>query len=130
MQSAADTLLAKARERYEAGDRMTAMKYYEEVLKEITIQLRKFSQQVQNAMANRAPAERPYGKGKAASSGRRPAAGQDLDSILGSATSDEAQVDTSVPAIIRRVAILLLVGSGLGVALWFLGLEVLFPKGI
>ena len=38
------------------------------------------------------------------------------------------QVDTSVPAIIRRVALLLLVGVGLGAALFFLGLEYMFPK--
>ncbi|EFJ53096.1 hypothetical protein VOLCADRAFT_120180 [Volvox carteri f. nagariensis] len=171
----ADSILAKAKAKYTEGDRLQAMKLYEDVLNEeptpeqrraalfgvtavhasfgdvelaqmtlreglrngldyekaledpsyITIQLRRFAQQVQIAMANRPPTERPYGSGRS-----RPAStgGQDLDSILGSAGGDTAEVDTSIGGIARRVALVVLVGVLMGTALWFLGLEYLFPK--
>ncbi len=74
---------------------------------QITIQLRRFAQQVTIAMANRPPTQRPYGSSAVSSSGA--AAGgsrsrgrglgvgaQDLDSILGSASGEQAEVDTSV----------------------------------
>lgn len=191
-------ILVKAKQVYESGDRLQAMKLYEDVMAEdptpeqkcaalygqtavhaafgdvelaqmtlrealrngldyetasidpdnpimvaspqITIQLRRFAQQVTIAMANRPPTQRPYGSSSAVSSGGAAAGGsrsrgrglgvgaQDLDSILGSASGEQAEVDTSVGAIIRRVLILLLVGTGLGVGLWFAGLEYLFPK--
>ncbi|PNW82210.1 hypothetical protein CHLRE_06g278104v5 [Chlamydomonas reinhardtii] len=93
---------------------------------QITIQLRRFAQQLAIAMANRPPTERPYG-----STARRAGSGgavPDLDAILGSSSGDTAEVDTSVLGIIRRVIIVVLVGVGLGVGLWFLGLEYMFPK--
>ncbi|GIL77625.1 hypothetical protein Vretimale_6804 [Volvox reticuliferus] len=177
----ADAILEKAKTKYKEGDRLQAMKLYEDVLNEeptqeqkraalfgvtavhaafgdvelaqmtlrealrngldyekaledptyvqmvtspqITIQLRRFSQQVQNAMANRPSTERPYGAGRS-----RPTGGQDLDAILGSAGSDQAEVDTSIGGIARRVALVVLAGVLMGTALWFLGLEYLFPK--
>lgn len=94
---------------------------------QILLQLRKFNQRAQAALINRpAPprmaASRPWAEVAAAPSG------QDLSSILGSATSDQAAIDTSVPAILRRVALVLLVGVLLGTGLFFAGLEFLFPK--
>ncbi|KXZ52326.1 hypothetical protein GPECTOR_10g958 [Gonium pectorale] len=182
--SKADSILAKAKAKYEEGDRLQAMKLYEDVMNEdptleqkqaslfgqtavhasfgdvelaqmtlrealrigldfqkaledpvnvqmvtspqITIQLGRFAKQVQIAMANRPPTERPYGS----PSRRQGMKAQDLDAILGSAKGDTAEVDTSVGGIARRVAIVLLVGVGLGVGLWFLGLEYLFPKDL
>ncbi|GIL49803.1 hypothetical protein Vafri_6032 [Volvox africanus] len=177
----ADAILEKAKAKYKEGDRLQAMKLYEDVLNEeptadqkraalfgvtavhaafgdvelaqmtlrealrngldyekaledptyvqmvtspqITIQLRRFSQQVKNAMANRPPTERPYGAGRS-----RPTGGQDLDAILGSAGGVQAEVDTSIGGIARRVVLVVLAGVLLGTALWFLGLEYLFPK--
>ncbi|GLC41098.1 hypothetical protein PLESTB_000943000 [Pleodorina starrii] len=183
----ADAILAKAKAKYKEGDRLQAMKLFEDVLNEectieqkraalfgvtavhaafgdvelaqmtlreglrngleyekaledptyvqmvtsqqITIQLRRFAQQAQIAMANRPPTERPYGSAASAASRRsRPSGGQDLDSILGSASGDTAEVDTSIGGIVRRVALVILVGVLMGTALWFLGLEYLFPK--
>ncbi|KAG2445193.1 hypothetical protein HYH02_008661 [Chlamydomonas schloesseri] len=91
---------------------------------QITIQLRRFAQQIAIAMANRPPTERPYGSSARRTGGAVP----DLDAILGSSSGESAEVDTSVGGIIRRVIIVVLVGVGLGVGLWFLGLEYMFPK--
>ncbi|GFR43470.1 hypothetical protein Agub_g4554 [Astrephomene gubernaculifera] len=187
----ADETLARAKAKYEEGDRLQAIKLYEEALEQdpdpkqrqaalfgvtavhaaflevelaqislreavrygldyeqaiqdpsyvqiitspqIFIQLRRFAQQLQNARAARPQAERPYGSSSsstaASSAGRSKAgAGQDLDSILGSASGERAEVDTSVGGIIRRVLLVLLAGIALGTGLWFLGLEYLFPK--
>lgn len=181
-------MLAKAKAKYEQGDRLSAMKLYEDALKEeptpaqkhaalygctavhaafgdielaqitlreavstgmdyekaiedpsnvsivaspqVIIQLRRFAQQVVRALANKAAAPpRPYSSGSStSSSSSRRAGGQDLDSIVGSAKGEQAEVDTSIPAVIKRVVLLLLVGVGLGTALFFLGLEYLFPK--
>lgn len=182
----ADTLLAQAKAKYERGDRMTAMKLYEDVLKEgptpsqrlaalygctavhasfgdielaqmtlrdavregldydkavedpanvtivaspqVTIQLRRFAAQTVKAMASRpapAPPRPSYSRSSSSSSG---SSMPDMDAFVGSAKSEQAEVDTSIPAIIKRVALLLLVGLGLGTALFFLGLEYLFPK--
>jgi hypothetical protein len=54
----------------------------------------------------------------------------DLASILGSSRGDRAEVDTTVRAVLRRVALLVLAGFGLGAALFYLGLEYLFPKDL
>ncbi|KAG2501907.1 hypothetical protein HYH03_000405 [Edaphochlamys debaryana] len=183
----ADSILVKAKAKYEEGDRLQAMKLYEDVMAEdptpqqkvaslygqtavhaafgdvelaqmtlrealrqglsyeqalqdptyvrmatspqIEIQLRRFAQQITIAMANRPPTDKPYG---APARSRAPSsmAGmqQDLDSFMGSSSGDQAEVDTSVAAIAKRVALLLLAGTGLFIALFYLGLEYLFPK--
>jgi hypothetical protein len=54
----------------------------------------------------------------------------DLASILGSSKGDRAEVDTTVRAVLKRVALLVLAGVGLGAALFYLGLEYMFPKEI
>ncbi|KAF8065617.1 hypothetical protein HT031_003218 [Scenedesmus sp. PABB004] len=103
---------------------------------QVLIQLKRFNQSAQAALTARSRA-----KAKATISGSRPGAGagartkpggaplgQDLGSILGTPDSDTAAIDTSVGAIVRRVLLVLLVGVGLGTALFFAGLETLFPK--
>lgn len=100
---------------------------------QILIQLKRFNQQAQAAVAARARVTLP-GSGSSGGSSRartKPSAApldQDLGSILGTPDSETAGVDTSVGAIIRRVLLVLLVGVGLGTALFFAGLETLFPK--
>lgn len=100
---------------------------------QILIQLKRFNQQAQAAVAARARVPLP-GSGSSGGSSRartKPSAApldQDLGSILGTPDSETAGVDTSVGAIIRRVLLVLLVGVGLGTALFFAGLETLFPK--
>ncbi|MEW5302450.1 MAG: hypothetical protein WDW36_005235 [Sanguina aurantia] len=95
---------------------------------QVMIQLRKFNEASLAARDIRAL------NPKAASPGSRPisrnAEKQDMDlaSLIGSAKSDEAEVDTSVPAIIKRVFLLLLLGVVGGTVLFFLGLEYAFPK--
>ncbi len=59
---------------------------------QITIQLRRFAQQIAIAMANRPPTERPYGSTARRTGGAVP----DLDAILGSSSGESAEVDTSV----------------------------------
>jgi hypothetical protein len=73
--------------------------------------------------------------GGASSSKAPPQAGSlmdrdDLASILGSSKGDRAEVDTTVRAVLRRVALLVLAGFGLGAALFYLGLEYMFPKDL
>ncbi|KAF6255517.1 hypothetical protein COO60DRAFT_1702769 [Scenedesmus sp. NREL 46B-D3] len=99
---------------------------------QILIQLKRFNQQAQAAVAARARMP-PPGAGSSSSSRAKTRPGavpveQDLASILGTPDSDTAAIDTSVGAIIRRVLLVLLVGVGLGTALFFAGLETLFPK--
>jgi hypothetical protein len=98
---------------------------------QILIQLKRFNQQAQTAMAARSKAKPTLGSSSRPKT--KPASGsspldQDLGDILGSSTSDKAGVDTSVGAIIRRVALVVLAGVGLGTALFFIGLQTLFPK--
>lgn len=100
---------------------------------QILIQLKRFNQQAQTAMAARSKARAAPFASSNSRAKTRPAAGssplsQDLGDILGSSTSDKAEVDTSVGAIVRRVALVVLAGIGLGTALFFIGLETLFPK--
>ena len=101
---------------------------------QIIIQLRKFNTSALKALEGRAAA-----RAAAAAAGPAPGAADrraaprgrldaDLDSILGSSSGDKAEVDTSPAAIAKRVALLLLVGLGLGVGLFYLGLEYMFPK--
>jgi hypothetical protein len=54
----------------------------------------------------------------------------DLASILGSSKGDRAEVDTTVRGVLQRVALLLLALVGLGAALFYLGLEYMFPKDL
>jgi len=52
----------------------------------------------------------------------------DLAAILGSSKGDRAAVDTTVRAVLQRVALLLLALVGFGAGLFYLGLEYMFPK--
>lgn len=75
-----------------------------------------------------------FGAGGASASGAKPGGSlmdrDDLASILGSSKGDRAEVDTTVRAVLRRVALLVLAGFGLGAALFYLGLEYMFPKDL
>eukprot|EP00878_Enallax_costatus_P001700 GHUV01001855.1.p1 GENE.GHUV01001855.1~~GHUV01001855.1.p1 ORF type:complete len:240 (+),score=39.92 GHUV01001855.1:175-894(+) len=101
---------------------------------QILIQLKRFNQQAQTAMAARSKAKSASVSSSVGSSRAKTKRGssspldQDLGDILGSSTSDKAEVDTSVGAIVRRVALVVLAGVALGTALFFIGLETLFPK--
>lgn len=117
---------------------------------QILIQLRKFNTQLlqKKAAGGMAPGAGAAAAAAAAKSqsGPRPAppppskaggkAGgslmdrDDLASILGSSKGETALVDTTVRAVLRRVALLLLAGVGLGAALFYLGLEYMFPKDL
>jgi hypothetical protein len=120
---------------------------------QILIQLRRFNGQLLQKQAAAAAAGRPVGAAAAAAapssspraaappaSSRGPKAApppsgslmdrDDLASILGSSKGDVAEVDTTVRAVLRRVALVLLAGVGLGAALFYLGLEYMFPKEI
>ncbi|KAI8474722.1 MAG: hypothetical protein J3K34DRAFT_118347 [Monoraphidium minutum] len=104
---------------------------------QMLIQLRRFNGTAQGALAaraNRAQAMARGGGGGGGGGGAARGGGiagvgggalkQDpLGSIIGSSTSDVAGVDTSIGAVIRRVLLLLLALTGLGVGLFYLGLE-------
>lgn len=107
---------------------------------QMLIQLRRFNQTAQQALAGRgaalsaaaqrqqraaAAAPRGGGLGKMeAALGPRAVLQQDpLGKVIGTPTSDSAGVDTSVAAVVKRLLLLLLALTGLGVGLFFLGLE-------
>eukprot|EP00775_Hariotina_reticulata_P013781 gene13781-13902_t len=99
---------------------------------QILIQLKRFNQQAQQAVAARSRSRMPItgsvGRGAKTKRSSSSPLDQDLGSILGTPDSDTAAIDTSVGAIIKRVLLVVLVGCGLGTALFFIGLETLFPK--
>eukprot|EP00877_Chromochloris_zofingiensis_P006232 jgi/Chrzof1/1862/Cz10g24030.t1 len=94
---------------------------------QILIQLKRFNQTAQNALAARGRSK-PGGSSSGSTARSSSPLDQDLSSILGSATSDQSDIDMSVGGVIKRVALVLAAGIGLGVALFYLGLEYAFPK--
>ena len=51
----------------------------------------------------------------------------DISDVL---ETDMTGIDTSILGIVKRVVVLLVILSGLGVGLWFVGLHYLFPDTI
>ena len=102
------------------------------------IQLRKFNDGVLRAKAAAAsgaaapPQYAPSGSGGSSSGGGSRASGKgvlgrDMSEVL---STDAESIDASVGGIIKRVAVLLLALSGLGTALFYLGLKYLFVDAI
>jgi len=191
----ADALLEQAKGKYKSGDRMTAMRLFEQTLEQdsleasqrhaalwgqlavhasfgdvelaqmvlrdavqagldfeaaqqdpafveiqsspqIVIQLGRFNKQVQRRLANQAD-ERASMAAAAAKAERRSggsiskvSSDMDLNDLLGPSDKSKQGLDASPAAIAGRVALVLLAGVILGVALFFLGLEFMFPKGM
>jgi hypothetical protein len=101
---------------------------------QVLIQLRKFSERIaaEKARASSSPAAPPpyagsssSGSGSSSSSkaGGKGLLGQDMSEVL---STDAESIDASIGGIIKRVAVLLLALSGLGVALFYLGLKYAF----
>lgn len=103
---------------------------------QVVIQLKKFAanvarqqqEQVSGAAAARAATSMPRAAPKPGPSvpgGWRAAVDQDLTELL---QTENQGIDASFGAIVRRVAIVLVVGVALGVGLFFFGLQYAFPE--
>ncbi|KAG1665498.1 hypothetical protein FOA52_009759 [Chlamydomonas sp. UWO 241] len=93
---------------------------------QIIIQLRNFNKQALKAQTVAAARNQAANIGRAASSRR--SSDMDLADILGRPNDDRLDIDASPLGIAKRVALLLLVMVLSGTALFFIGLETMFPK--
>jgi len=95
---------------------------------QILIQLKRFNQQAIKAQQVTA-ARSQWSKAQAAARPTSSKASElDLQAVLGTPQKDGLEIDASPAAIAKRVALLLVVGVLLGTALFFLGLETMFPR--
>jgi hypothetical protein len=95
---------------------------------QVMIQLRKFAQKVQRGQQQGGDAEAEAAsvprKSRAPTS-QRISLNSDASQLLG---TDMTGIDTSVGGVIKRVALLLLVLSALGIVLFFVGFKYAFPE--
>ncbi|EFN57418.1 hypothetical protein CHLNCDRAFT_142863 [Chlorella variabilis] len=104
---------------------------------QVMIQMRKFNEQVLRSKASGPAAPPSFGSGSRSSSSGgggggssskasgKGLLGKDMSDVL---STDAESIDASIGGIIKRVAVLLLVLSGLGVVLFYLGLKYAFPE--
>ncbi|KAI3438541.1 hypothetical protein D9Q98_000969 [Chlorella vulgaris] len=99
---------------------------------QVLIQLRRFSEQVQRTRAAAPSAPPAYARsGRGASSSSSESRGGGGKGILGrdmseALSTDAETIDASIGGIIKRVLVLLLALTGLGTALFYLGLKYAF----
>lgn len=91
---------------------------------QVLVRLRKFEAATRKAMGAAAAPPPSAGAGRRGA-GRPSMMDRDLSAML---ETDMQGIDTSIGGIVRRVAVLLLVLSGAGVALFAVGIKYLFPE--
>lgn len=98
---------------------------------QILIQLRRFSSQLlknQEMAAIKLQASQRSSPSLSSPRSSPRATDLDLAALLSKPNQQDMEIDGAVMGIVRRVVILVIVGALLGTALWFIGLEYLFPK--
>ncbi|KAF5829416.1 hypothetical protein DUNSADRAFT_16097 [Dunaliella salina] len=149
----ADALLEQARGKYKSGDRMTALRLFEQTLEQDSLE----ASQRHAAMWGQLAVHSSFGDVELAQMVLRDAvqagldfeaaqqdpssfveiqsspqvsSDMDLNDLLGPSDPSKQGLDASPGAIAGRVALVLLAGVILGVVLFVLGLEFMFPKGM